>query len=128
MRKQLELRFKKKPQSQIKNIMTLIKKVFFHINQEFEFFYRSGTSGPKKLNKKLNSKFLNPFRIIKAIGRQTYRLKFSPGYSRFYNVFYISLLESYYNRKDRISVTSEFIFIEKQDEWAVEQILVIKKN
>jgi hypothetical protein len=77
----------------------------------------------KKSNKKLDHKFLGPFRIMEAVEKQAYRLKFSPTYSRIHDVFHISLLEPYYNRKDRASTTPEPIPIEDQDEWAVEQVL-----
>jgi hypothetical protein len=61
----------------------------------------------KRLNEKLDIKFLNPFRIIEAVNKQIYRLKFSSIYFRFHNVFYIFLLVFYRNKKDRILVFPE---------------------
>jgi hypothetical protein len=63
---------------------------------------------------------------MEVVGKQIYRLKFPSIYFRIYNVFYIFLLEFYYNRRDRISIIPESIFIEDQNEWAVERILIIK--
>jgi hypothetical protein len=60
------------------------------------------------------------------MNRQIYRLNFSSVYFRFHNIFHISLFEPYYNRRGRILVIFKPIFIEEQDEWAVEQILMIK--
>ena len=51
----------------------------------------------KRLNKKLFYKFINFFRIVNKIEAQAYRLLLSIIY-RIYNIFYISLLKSYYNR------------------------------
>jgi hypothetical protein len=65
----------------------------------------------KKSNKKLNHKFLRSFRIVETVGKQIYRLKFLPIYSRIHNIFHIFLLEFYYNRKDRVSTISESISI-----------------
>jgi hypothetical protein len=41
-------------------------------------------------------------------------------------MFYISLLEPYHNRKSKILIIFNSIFIENQKEWTVEQILAIK--
>jgi hypothetical protein len=69
---------------------------------------------------------LKLFRIVKTIEKQIYRLKFLLIYFRIYDIFYIFLLEFYYNRRDRTSIISESIFIENQDEWAIERVLIIK--
>jgi hypothetical protein len=63
-----------------------------------------------------------------TVEKQICRLKLSSAYFRIYNIFHIFLLESYYNRKDRTSIISESIFIENQNEWAVERILIIRKR
>jgi hypothetical protein len=60
------------------------------------------------------------------MGKQIYRLKFFLIYFRIHDIFHISLLKFYYNRRNKISIISEPIFIENQDEWAVERVLVIK--
>jgi hypothetical protein len=55
-------------------------------------------------------------RTMEAVGKQAYRLKLPPTYSRIHDVFHVSLLEPYYNRRDRASTTPEPIPIEDQDE------------
>jgi hypothetical protein len=74
----------------------------------------------------LDYKFLGPFRIVEVIEKQIYRLKFLSTYFRIHDIFYIFLLEFYYNRKNKISIIPESIPIKNQDEWAVERILAIK--
>ena len=51
----------------------------------------------KRLSKKLFHKFISFFRIVDKIKTQTYRLLLSITY-QIYNIFYIFLLKSYYNR------------------------------
>ena len=51
----------------------------------------------KRSSKKLFYKFINLFRIVDKVKTQTYRLFLSIIY-RIYNIFYVSLLKSYYNR------------------------------
>ena len=46
-------------------------------------------------SKKLDNRFLGPFRIIEAIGKQVYRLDLPKAYSRIHPVFHVSLLELY---------------------------------
>ena len=51
----------------------------------------------KRLSKKLSYKFINFFRIVDKIKTQIYRLLLLIIY-RIYNIFYVFLLKSYYNR------------------------------
>ena len=51
----------------------------------------------KRSNKKLFYKFISLFRIVNKIKTQVYRLLLLIIY-RIYNIFYIFLLKSYYNR------------------------------
>ena len=46
----------------------------------------------KVLKKKLATKYLGPYRIIRRVGAQAYRLAL-PSNFKIYNIFYISLLE-----------------------------------
>ena len=48
-----------------------------------------------RLSKKLDNRFLGPFRIIEAIRKQVYQLDLPKAYSRIHPVFHISLLEPY---------------------------------
>ena len=44
------------------------------------------------LKKKMAARFVGPFRITDAVGKQAYRLALPTSY-RIHNVFYVSLLE-----------------------------------
>ena len=46
----------------------------------------------KVLKKKIAAKYIGPFRITDAVGKQAYRLALPSSY-KIYNVFYVSLLE-----------------------------------
>jgi hypothetical protein len=112
MRKQLELRLKK-TQSQIKKYYNPYHKSTSPYQLGIRVLLSSKNIRIKKPNKKLNSKFLNSFRIIKAIDKQTYRLNLPLIYSRFHNIFHISLLEPYHNKKSKILIILKSIPIEE---------------
>ena len=44
---------------------------------------------------KLNSRYIDPFRILERIGPVTYRLELPQELSRIHNVFYVSMLRKY---------------------------------
>ena len=46
-------------------------------------------------SKKLSAKYLRPFKIIKLVGRNTYRLDLPYSIYKIHDVFYASLLEPY---------------------------------
>ncbi len=54
-----------------------------------------------KRNKKLESKFFGPFRVLHAIGKQAYQLEL-PTKWKIYDVFRVSLLEQDTTRKGRV--------------------------
>ncbi len=56
----------------------------------------------KRPSKKLDTKFLGPFKVVETKGKQAYKLNLPQTYSRIYNIFYISLLEPYKQRLDNI--------------------------
>jgi hypothetical protein len=114
-RKQLELKFKKTQAQTKRHYNPYHKKIPFY-RIRIRILLSARNIRIKRSNKKLNYKFLKPFRIMEIVGKQTYRLKFPPIYSRIHDIFHIFLLESYYNRKNRASTTPEPIPIENQDE------------
>jgi hypothetical protein len=114
-RKQLEFRLKK-IQVRIKKYYNLYHKKIPFYRIRIKILLSARNIRTKRSNTKLDYKFLKPFRIMKVVEKQIYRLKFFPTYSRIYYIFYISLLEFYYNRKNRISTTPEPIPIENQNE------------
>jgi hypothetical protein len=54
----------------------------------------------KYLYKKLDSKFLGPFKVLKQIGKQAYKLDLPNSISRLHPTFHVSLLERYHGRPD----------------------------
>ncbi len=78
----------------------------------------------KRSSKKLDAKFLKPFKIVETKGKQAYKLDLFQIYSRIHNVFYVSLLELYKQRSGNI--LSEFTPIEGQLEHKVERIKDIR--
>ncbi|EED14527.1 gag/polymerase/env polyprotein, putative [Talaromyces stipitatus ATCC 10500] len=57
------------------------------------------TRNLKLKNKKLQPRFVGPFRITEVIGSQAYRLALPQQYSRLHDVFLIQLLKEYHPRK-----------------------------
>jgi hypothetical protein len=56
------------------------------------------TRNLKLRDKKLQPRFIGPFRITEVIGSQAYRLALPEQYSRLHDVFPIQLLEEYHPR------------------------------
>ncbi len=54
-----------------------------------------------KRNKKLESKFFGPFRVLYTVGKQTYKLEL-PTKKKIHDIFYVSLLEHDTTRKGRV--------------------------
>jgi transposase InsO family protein len=75
-----------------------------------------------KGSKKLAPRFIGPFRILQAIGKQAYRLSLPRQYDRIHNVFHVSLLEPW--RKPS-GTGHEFLpmpDLEDDDEYEVEEV------
>ena len=45
--------------------------------------------------RKLNPRFIGPFRILERIGPMAYRLELPPKLSRIHNIFHVSMLKKY---------------------------------
>jgi hypothetical protein len=45
--------------------------------------------------KKLNNRFISPFRVMKKVGRNTYKLNLLKRYGRLHKTFDVTLLEPY---------------------------------
>ena len=75
-------------------------------------------------SQKLDHRFLGPFRIIKKIGTQAYKLKLPPKYSRIHNVFHVSLLEPYYQQAGSdLVVIQPDLADNEEGEYEVDQVL-----
>ena len=71
--------------------------------------------------KKMAAKFIGPFRITDAVGKQAYRLALPTSY-RIHNVFHVSLLEPWEQRAGEEPADSMQL-AEEDDEWEVEKIV-----
>lgn len=76
-----------------------------------------------RASKKLDHRFLGPFKIEKRIGKQAYRLALPSKYSRIHNVFHVSLLEPYYQRTGETPHVIQPDLIDGQESWEVLDIL-----
>ena len=77
--------------------------------------------------KKMAAKYIGPFRITDAVGKQAYRLALPSSY-KIHNVFYVSLLELWEQRVGEQPADSMQL-AEENNEWEVERILdSIKKK
>jgi hypothetical protein len=75
-------------------------------------------------NKKLDYRFLGPFRITEVIGKQAYRLELPDRYSKLHPVFHVSLLEPWRGRASSIPTSpSPEILMDDGDEWEVSEVL-----
>lgn len=73
--------------------------------------------------KKLNPRYIGPFRILEAVGRQAYRLALPNQYSRLHNVFPIALLEPWKQRQNQGEETLPMPDLEdEEDEYEVEEV------
>ena len=57
-----------------------------------------------KRNRKLEAKFLGPFRVLHPVGKQAYKLEL-PKKWRIHNVFYVSLLEQDTTKRGQVNDT-----------------------
>ncbi|KAL2695022.1 hypothetical protein AAEP93_005845, partial [Penicillium crustosum] len=71
--------------------------------------------------KKLSPRWIGPFRILECIGKQAYRLRLPDQYAAIHNVFPISLLQPWHQRKgepEQLPLPE----LADDDEWEVEEI------
>ena len=73
-----------------------------------------------KVSRKLNDKFVGPFKIEAKIGKNAYRLKLPKQYGRIHPTFHVSLLEPYSRREG--AKTPEPVEVQGDEEWEVESI------
>jgi hypothetical protein len=75
----------------------------------------------KRPHKKLDAKFLGPFKILQCIGQQSYKLDLPPSMSRLHPVFHAQLLESYTMREGFQPPAVELL--DDGEQWEVEKIV-----
>lgn len=72
--------------------------------------------------RKLAPKYIGPFRVLDAIGKQAYRLSLPNKYDRIHNVFHISLLEPWTLRHQDNADPLPMPDLDDDDEWEVEEV------
>lgn len=76
-----------------------------------------------RLSKKLDYKFLGPYKVLEAIGKNASHLKL-PHQLKIHNVFHVSLLEKHTEDTfDRAPAPVPPVEVEGEEEWEVEKIL-----
>ena len=100
-----------------------------HVPKTFKIgdFVKLSTKNLKFRNRKLSPRWVGPFRVIKRIGSQAYRIALPDKYSRLHNVFPVQLLENYRRREDDNELMAMPDLDDPQDEWEVEEIRDKKK-
>ena len=71
-------------------------------------------------NKKLQPRWIGPFRIQKRIGSQAYQLILPEKYARLHNVFPIQAIEEFTPRDDQPPMP--FPDLEDDEEWEIEEV------
>lgn len=76
-------------------------------------------------SKKLDKRYDGPFEIIKPVGKQAYRLRFTGTYanSRIHPVFHVSLLKEYHEREGEKPTRPDAELVDDAEEWEVEEIV-----
>ena len=82
----------------------------------------------KRPFKKLDDKFLGPFRVAEAIGKQAYRLELPQSMKRIHNVFHVSLLEPHRARPGYQPGPVQELAEPGEEEWEIEKILAHRNS
>lgn len=67
-------------------------------------------------------RFIGPFRVLQAIGKQAYRLSLPQQYDRIHNVFHISLLEPWKKPLGKDGESLAMPNLEDEEEYEVEEV------
>jgi hypothetical protein len=89
------------------------------------------TKNLKLADKKLQPRFIGPFRVLEKIGSQAYRIALPEKYSRLHDVFPVQLLERYHPREEAVSKMPLPDLEQDEDEYEVEEVKdrqMIKKS
>ena len=73
-------------------------------------------------DKKLQPRWIGPFRVLEWIGTQAYRLSLPKKYAWLHNVFPIQFIEDYRPREDDNQLPLPMPDLEDDDEWEIEEI------
>lgn len=81
-----------------------------------------------RISKKLDHRFLGPFTVTERIGKQAYRLKLPPKYSRLHDVFHVVLLKEYHQPTGNPPEIFQPDLIDGEEEWEIESLLDKRVN
>lgn len=76
-----------------------------------------------RTSKKLDYRFVGPFKVEQRIGKQAYRLELPIKYARMHPVFHVSLLELYHRRPGEAPEVVLPDLIDGEEEWEVHDLL-----
>lgn len=82
----------------------------------------------KNTTRKLNPKFIGPFRIDKRIGTQAYRLILPTKYLKLHNVFHISLLEPWNGDLTNSDPLTMPDLADENEHWEIDEIRDIRRK
>ena len=74
-------------------------------------------------SKKLNFKFLGPFKVKRVTSKQTYKLDLLASIDKVFLVFYVLYLEPYRVREGKMLLYPELKLIDDKEEYIVKDIL-----
>jgi hypothetical protein len=76
--------------------------------------------------KKLDDRFIGPFRVVGKVGRNAYKLNLPKRYGRLHRTFGVTLLEPYRRREGQ--EPPEPVEIDDEEEWLVDSVLEARKS
>src|SRR6266498_3398919 len=94
------------------------KDIFFTIGEKV--LLNTKNLRVRKLYKKLTDRYIEFFKITKAVGLNIYQLELPEQYGRLYKTFHISLLELYIRRAGEEPL--KFISLNKNDRYQIKSI------
>jgi transposase InsO family protein len=95
-----------------------------HVPKQFRVgeFVKLSTKNLRLKYRKLNPRWIGPFRVLERIGGQAYRLALPDKYAQLHPVFPIQLLETYRHRHDDSELMKMPDLEGPEDEWEVEEV------
>ena len=95
-----------------------------HIPRQFKRgdLVKLSTKNLRLQDKKLQPRWIGPFRVLERIGSQAYRLALPEKYDRLHHVFPIQAIEEYRLREGQSQELLPMPELEDDDEWEIEEV------